>query len=43
MCCSIYEQRPGVCRKFAMGGPYCQAERMNYSEETARGISIRVL
>ena len=43
MCCSIYEQRPGVCRKFAMGGPYCQAERMNYFEETTRGIPIRVL
>ena len=43
MCCSIYEQRPGVCRKFAMGGPYCRAERAKYSEETARAIPIRVL
>ena len=25
--CTIYEQRPFVCREFAMGGYECQAER----------------
>ncbi len=25
--CRIYEQRPEVCRNFAMGGPDCLAER----------------
>lgn len=25
--CSIYSQRPQICRKFAMGGPYCRDER----------------
>lgn len=43
MCCSIYELRPSVCRKFAMGGPYCRAERAAYSEEIARAIPIRVI
>ena len=27
MCCSIYEQRPFVCREFAMGGDDCIDER----------------
>lgn len=31
MCCSIYEARPSVCRRFRMGGPYCQAIREDYS------------
>lgn len=25
--CSIYAQRPQVCRRFVMGGAYCRAER----------------
>jgi uncharacterized protein len=29
-CCSIYDQRPAVCRKFAMGGGYCRLERENF-------------
>lgn len=32
MCCSIYELRPQVCRKFAMGGGYCRATRHEYRE-----------
>lgn len=32
MCCSIYEQRPGICRKFAMGSAYCRDERAQYRE-----------
>lgn len=34
MCCSIYEQRPGICRKFAMGSAYCRDERETYSKST---------
>lgn len=30
MCCSIYDQRPGICRKFAMGSEYCRDERETY-------------
>ena len=30
LCCSIYEQRPAICRKFAMGSPYCVDERAAY-------------
>lgn len=32
MCCSIYDARPGVCRRFRMGGPYCDAVREDYYE-----------
>ena len=38
MCCSIYENRPAICRKFAMGGPYCRAVRADYAGRTARHI-----
>jgi len=31
MCCSIYEARPDVCRRFRMGGSYCQAVREDYA------------
>jgi hypothetical protein len=30
MRCSIYEQRPDICRKFAMGSEYCREEREAY-------------
>lgn len=30
MRCSIYEQRPQICRKFAMGGSYCRSERSEW-------------
>jgi Fe-S-cluster containining protein len=43
MCCSIYEQRPGICRKFAMGSGYCRAERENYRLLNAREIPIAVI
>lgn len=32
MCCSIYEQRPAICRKFAMGSAYCRDERELYRD-----------
>lgn len=27
MRCSIYDLRPGICRKFSMGSAFCRAER----------------
>ena len=32
MCCTIYEDRPSICRKFAMGSPYCRDERSRYKD-----------
>ncbi len=40
MCCSIYDQRPGICRKFAMGSAYCRDERKTYREHMLRGIPL---
>src|SRR5690606_14481133 len=40
MCCSIYEQRPAVCRKFAMGSEYCRDERRLYREQMQLGIPL---
>jgi uncharacterized protein len=40
MHCGIYEQRPGICRKFAMGSAYCRDERAVYREQVARGIPL---
>ncbi|RZA19520.1 MAG: YkgJ family cysteine cluster protein [Lysobacteraceae bacterium] len=40
MCCSIYEQRPAICRKFVMGGPYCREVRAEYADHNARGIPL---
>lgn len=40
MCCSIYQQRPTICRKFAMGGPYCRDVRAEYADHNARGIPL---
>lgn len=42
MCCSIYETRPDVCRRFAMSGPYCQAVRTDYLDSTSRGIPLKL-
>jgi Fe-S-cluster containining protein len=30
MCCSVYSQRPDVCRRFTMGSGFCRAEREAY-------------
>ena len=40
MCCSIYASRPSICRKFAMGGPYCREVRADYADRNARGIPL---
>lgn len=34
MRCTIYEQRPAICRKFAMGSAYCRDERSKYRERS---------
>jgi Fe-S-cluster containining protein len=39
-CCSIYDTRPAICRKFAMGGPYCRAVRAEYAAEPTRAIPL---
>ena len=28
--CTIYDERPGICRKYAMGGPSCREERKKW-------------
>lgn len=43
MRCSIYAQRPAMCRKFAMGGPYCRDERKNWYGSKPGLIPIAVL
>ena len=40
MCCSIYETRPAICRKFAMGGPYCREIRADLADRYAREIPL---
>jgi len=43
MCCSVYDQRPAICRKFAMGSAYCRSERKLYREQVARGIPLTMM
>lgn len=33
--CTIYEQRPAICRKFAMGSPSCRFERAGWAGQRA--------
>ncbi|KPN20537.1 hypothetical protein AO715_11870 [Xanthomonas sp. Mitacek01] len=40
MCCSIYESRPDVCRRFAMDGPYCREIHADYLARGSRGIPL---
>jgi Fe-S-cluster containining protein len=40
MCCSIYDTRPAICRRFVMDGPYCREVRADYSDRRARGIPL---
>jgi Fe-S-cluster containining protein len=40
MCCSIYETRPAICRKFAMGGPYCRDVRDEYTRHYEHEIPL---
>ena len=43
MCCSIYEQRPLICRKFTMGSGYCRHEREKFRVEALRRIPLSVV
>lgn len=43
MCCSIYDARPEVCRRFRMGGPYCEAVREDYSRSSRAPIDSILL
>lgn len=38
--CSIYTQRPTICRAFAMGGAQCVEVRETYRDQRLRGIPI---
>ncbi|MEO7013598.1 MAG: YkgJ family cysteine cluster protein [Dokdonella sp.] len=40
MSCGIYAQRPGVCRRFTMGGGYCRLEREKFANS---GLSLVVV
>ncbi len=40
MCCSIYETRPAICRRFVMSGPYCRDVRATYADQRQRGIPL---
>ena len=42
MQCSIYENRPQVCRRFVMAGPNCREVRADYSDRNARGIPLQL-
>ena len=43
MCCSIYDARPDVCRRFSMGGPHCEAVREDYARDRYRTIASTLL
>lgn len=48
MRCSIYELRPGICRKFTMGSEFCRSERDAWPgleiamSAPGRGIPLRL-
>ena len=42
MCCSIYNERPSVCRRFVMNGPYCRETRRMYYSPDDCNIPLRV-
>ena len=43
MNCGIYaQQRPQVCRRFVMDGPYCRAVRVDYRRDRARGSPLQL-
>ena len=42
MNCGIYAQRPQVCRRFVMDGPYCRAVRVDYRRDHERGIPLQL-
>lgn len=42
MRCSLYDERPQDCRRFAMDGPYCRAVRADAQDRIARGIPLQL-
>ena len=40
MNCGIHENRPAVCRRFVMNGPYCRFVRKNYAEQAVADIPL---
>lgn len=42
MNCGIYQSRPLICRKFAMGGPYCREVRAEAARD-ARTIPLSMI
>ena len=42
MRCSIYDARPDTCRRFHMGGPYCEAVREDYARGIDRTIPLHL-
>lgn len=43
MRCTIYDQRPGICRKFAMGSAYCRDEREKYRNDRPGNIPLSLV
>lgn len=43
MCCSIYDARPAVCRRFEMNGPHCQAVREDYLRDAYPAIASTLI
>ncbi len=43
MCCSIYDLRPQICRKFAMGSAYCRDERAEYLAHPPGDIPLELV
>lgn len=40
MCCSIYESRPAICRRFEMGSDNCRDVRDTHHDALRRGIPL---
>jgi len=40
--CTIYEDRPGICRKYAMGSPSCRDERGRWFHTSGIGTPVVV-
>lgn len=43
MCCSVYDLRPAICRKFQMGSAYCVSERESYARRYEHEIPLLLL
>ena len=41
--CTIYDERPAICRKYTMGGPSCQEERQKWAARAAVPTRVNTL